>query len=178
MWLGRWLHGLAVNLGGCDVPPKFEIVEQESFMPNPEVSDFPVYGESWGDTRKSLEDLGMFPMTEDMPDKMFYYTDLSVWEQILISLTFSGDIFAEEERRDCDDYSKLASAVSGFVYGLNCVQAWGESPYGYHAYNMVKIPDGEGSAWRVFEPNAGFEVAGELFEFKNTYGWNAQKWKP
>lgn len=153
-----------------------EIEEESGFMPEPRESDYPVYRMTWADTRLLIGKLGLTAMMEgDDPDRHFFYTDEETWRKIIPYLTYPGEYYAWEERRDCDDYSKKASADSSFYYGLNCLQVWGNTPLGFHAFNMVLVlPD----KWKLFEPNASFECAGELLDLKNEYGWEPVKWKP
>jgi hypothetical protein len=112
-------------------------------------------------------------MDDNLPDVNFYYTDSADWKKIIPYLTYSAEYYAESERKDCDDYSKKASADASFYLGLNVIQAWGTMPDGYHAFNLVKTDTG----YMVFEPNAGWECAGELLELDNKYEWKADKWK-
>ena len=117
----------------------------------------------------------MIDLKHGIPDKHFFYTDDASWELIQKSLTYPADYFVSVERKDCDDYSKKASADGSFYYGLNVLQAWGDSPEGFHAFNLVMV---NLNSWRVFEPNAGFACAGKLMELANKDGWLVRKWKP
>jgi len=153
-----------------------EVTEEEgNFLPEPKKFDYPVSSLNWTAIRKELQALGLGEMTDDMPDKDFFFTDEEGWERIFPELTYPAEYFADFERRDCDDYSKKASADSSFYYGLNCLQVWGNTPYGFHAFSMVRLSSGD---WKLFEPNASFECAGELLGLKNKYGWEPIKWKP
>ncbi len=137
------------------------------------MSEYPVYKKSWQEIRQSLEDLGLLWMENALPDTEFFYTDEFYWQEMFKNLIYPADHFAELERKDCDDYSKKASADSSFYYGLNCLQVWGDTPGGYHAFNMIKGDD----EWRIFEPNSGWECAGELLLIDNKYGWIPRQWK-
>jgi len=168
MILGNILCSLAKSLGGCS-PPK---------PPEPESlpSDYPVYKMTWKDIQSELTALGLELMEKsgNLPDTDFFYTDELSWSSLIHYLTYSADMYADFERRDCDDYSKKASADSSFLFGLNTIQVWGNTPYGYHAFDGVKTENG----WKIFEPNAGFPTAGELLNFENEYGWEPKKYKP
>ena len=112
------------------------------FMPEAKVSDFPVYRMAWSKVLTYLDRLGLSPMIDrnsGIPDAEFFYTDEKSWEQIIKTLTYPADFYVDQERKDCDDYSKKASADSSFYYGLNCLQVWGDSPEGYHAFNLVQV---------------------------------------
>lgn len=138
------------------------------------VPDYPIFRMAWQDARKSLDDLGLVWMDTKLPDANFFYTNESSWQKIFKNLIYPATRFTEVERKDCDDYSKKASADSSFYYGLNCLQSWGDSPAGYHAFNMIMVAP---YIWRIFEPNSGFECAGELLKLDNKYGWKAKDWK-
>ena len=163
--VGSILCSIAKSLGVCI-----------SSEPEPLPSDYPVYETTWSAVNKELSDLGLKAMEnpEDIPDIHFYYTDEKNWATLISHLTYTGEIYAQFERRDCDDYSKKASADSSFLFGLNTIQVWGNTPFGYHAFDGVKTENG----WKIFEPNAGFPVAGELLNFENEYGWEPKKYKP
>jgi hypothetical protein len=137
--------------------------------------DIPVFVKSWEEVWTELANLGLVAMVafRDMPDSYMYHTNLSNWETIFRYLTYSAEYYVSG-RCDCDDYSKKASADSSFYLGLNVIQDWGNTPLGYHAFNMVRTVEG----WKIFEPNAGFVCAGELMDIKNNYKWEPVKWKP
>jgi len=91
--------------------------------------------------------------------------------------TENGEFIAGDVAiKNCDDYSKWANADSSKRFRLNgCVQLWGNSPYGFHAFSgVITGPD----TIRIFEPNASFPCAGELLMIPNVYGWEPTKWKP
>ena len=161
---------LARALGDCH--EKSEVPGLKPDLP----ADYPVFVLPWSDVMKRLTELGLTPMTLDMPDVHMFYTDRPHWAQIMRHLIYSAEPYSKIERRDCDDYSKKASADSSFYFGLGCIQVWGDSPYGYHAYNLVFAGT---KTVLIFEPNAGFEeVAGELMALDDKRGWHPRKWKP
>lgn len=160
MFIGSIGCALGKSFGGCSC-----------IKPMPK---YPLFRKTWQDVKGNLDDLGLICMESSLPDYEFFYTDILSWQVIFKNLIYPAQYFAEIERKDCDDYSKKASADSSFYYGLNCLQVWGDTPEGYHAFNMIMIAPG---IWRVFEPNAGFECAGELLLLDNKYGWKPKQWK-
>ncbi len=160
MCIDKWLCYIAKSMGGCT----------PTIYPN----DYNIYSMNYSTVRDELTALGIICMDNNLPDINFYYTDISRWQEIIKYLTYSAEYYSQSERKDCDDYSKKASADSSFNFGLNTIQAWGHTPNEYHAFNLVKTLDG----YMIFEPNAGFECAGELMELNNKYGWSPDKWKP
>lgn len=167
-----WLAG---KLGGCADGKVITPPVMDSFMPEEEKSDFPVYTLPWAEVQTSLLSIGLMPMEAEMPDVSFFSTHEEYWRQLLKHLTYPSRYFPDRERKDCDDYSKKASADSSFYFGLDCLQVRGNTPIGYHAFNMVMVSPGK---WKVFEPDAGKECAGQLLDLDNKFGWRAEKWKP
>jgi len=172
---------LAKRFGPCDVAvteKEEDVIGQADFMPTEMADSYPVFTASWSDIKKELTALGLKPMEhdEDVPDDFFYYTDEESWAKILPSLTYSPKYFPQVQRKDCDDYSKKASADSSFYFGFNCIQDWGYTPPGYHAFNLVKFGLGQ-KQWKIFEPNEGYECSGQLLPLNNTFGWVSRKWK-
>lgn len=187
MFLAKWFCSIGKRLGGC--PSASLRVNSSSnpapdpsadFMPADIPSDFPFYSLTWPEVVESLDALGLKRMDTDLPDKKYFSTDESTWLKLLPGLTYPGKYFAERERKDCDDYAKKASADSSFYYGLNCLQVWGHTPIGLHAFNLVLVGARHAvpSQWRVFEPDATKQCSGKLLELNNTFGWKPEKWKP
>jgi len=144
--------------------------ETGSFEPK----DYPRYEATWPDVVSELKSLGIELMLKDgfMPDFVVSYTDKESWDKIIPYLTFPADMYVDGDA-DCDDYSKLASAKSAMSFKRNgCFQVWGDSPNGYHAFNIVKTE----KSYMLFEPNAGFKHTGELFR-NGQYGYLARSWK-
>ncbi|MBU0778210.1 hypothetical protein KKH23_05965 [Patescibacteria group bacterium] len=138
--------------------------------------EYVVHEMSWEDLVKLLGDNGLELMLKPKfkPDYNVYFTDEAGWSKIIPYLTYSAEVYVEWERRDCDDYSKKASADAGFNYGLFCAQAWGNCRYGVHAFNLVVTSP---TTFKLFEPNAIFdEVAGRLIE-QGEESWQAKNWK-
>jgi len=178
--LGDLVNTLKLKLGGLMHPPSpvTDTTEGMDFMPPVRASLSPVYTLPWSEVFAMLTELRLVPMVAagDLPDAQFYFTTLANWRHLVKYLTYPAEFYAQQERLDCDDYSKKASADSSFYYGLNCLQVWGDTPDGmYHAFNMVLAYPRE---WRIFEPNAIYPHAGALLKLRNKYGWIARKWKP
>jgi len=140
-------------------------------------ADYPVYQIRWEDLKTVMDSYNLELMLKDQfkPDSYIYFTGRLDWDKLLPYLTYSAELYAEVERRDCDDYSKKASADAAWLFGLGCIQVWGDTPYGRHAFNLVITSP---TTVKIFEPNAGFECAGELMDLENEYGWKADSWKP
>jgi len=115
-----------------------------------------------------------------MADTMLYFpTSIADWRTIVPFVTLSAELYAEQERKDCDNYSQRSASECSWRFGVSGLQVWGDSPYGYHAYNLALVrSNGEWLRSHVWEPNAGFEVAGELLTMDNADGWHARSWMP
>ena len=126
----------------------------------------------WHSIISELTELGLELMLKDkfQPDKYTYHVDEEDWRKVVPYLTFSGEYYVyTPEAPDCDDYAKKASAEASFQFHLSCFECWGDSPYispdnptGRHAFSLVRVGAKD---YRIFEPNAAFEEAGELFKF-------------
>ena len=138
---------------------------------------------SWGKVVSELNELGVELMLKDkfQPDSYVYHVDEEDWQKLVPYLTFSGEYYMlTPEAPDCDDYAKKASAEAAFQFHLSCLECWGETPYrsetnptGRHAFGLVRIAE---KNYRIFEPNAAFEEAGELFEF-GEHGYMPDSWR-
>jgi len=144
--------------------------------------EYKVYSIPYSDLANYLQGNGLINMvkSEYHPDNRVYFTSKEGWISLIPYLTFSAEVYADSERRDCDDYSKKASAEGAFKFGLEVIQVWGDTPLGPHAFNLViYLDETDNFGCSLFEPNAGFECAGELLVFNNnSYGWIAKSWKP
>ena len=140
-----------------------------------------------------LKELGLELMLKAkfQQDRYIYHVGLAGWEKLVPYLVISGKsyLFPPEspiqriltpEAPDCDDYSKRASATAAFEFGVSCLGCQGATPYkseknptGRHAFNLVRVGDGD---YRIFEPNAAFEEAGELFRF-GEHGYIPDAWR-
>jgi len=94
-------------------------------------------------------------------DGQYYFTDLDGWLKIIWDLTFASSLY-KASRFDCDNYAFKAMNQCAERYGLNTMAyVSGNSPQGYHAFNMVYT----GDEFLLFEPNNGFTWSGQLFPF-------------
>ena len=75
---------------------------------------------------------------------------------------------------NCDDYARRATSDSAFLFKLNgCLECWGDSQWGYHAYSLVRVAPQQ---YRLSEPNAGAPWAGELMKFGDN-GYVPKHWR-
>ncbi len=141
----------------------------------PKPTDYPYYEESWSQFTASLSELGLELMLKPQfaPDYKVSYTNKDSWAKIVPYLVFPADLYVEEDA-DCDDYSKAASVKSSMVFKRNgCVQCWGDTPLGRHAFGLVKTGE---KSFMLFEPNGGFPFAGTLFK-NGEHQYQALSWK-
>ena len=115
---------------------------------------------AFGELKAELANLGIRCMT-DMPDSKKRYTDFETMKEIIPWLTYRADYYIAQLEINCDDYALWAAADARRIFDIQGVwQAWGDSPLGYHAFNIVRTEKG----YFLFEPNSGFPFAGVLFE--------------
>ncbi len=101
------------------------------------------------------------PLGLDDAGSPYYYTTL--WG-IQEAVKYCRKVYPfpkyQMPRMDCDDFSKLLSALMSAEFGINDFgEARGMTPMGYHAFNIARIEDR-----RVFiEPQTG-----EVFEIGDT----------
>ena len=119
-----------------------------------------------------LRSLGVEPMS-NLPDYRKRYTDLSTLQILLPYLTYRADYYISELDIDCDDYARWAAADARRLFNIQGVwECWGDTPAGYHAFNIALTEEG----FFLFEPNAGFQHAGELFRI-GKYGYQPKLWR-
>lgn len=137
-------------------------------------SNYPRIQITWQDMKSVIEAIGLDCMIKAKynPDNLVSYTTQSAWESIVPHLVLPAD-FYEAEDSDCDDFAHHASAKSSIVFKRICLQVWGRTPLGVHAFNAVQI---DPNKFMFFEPNAGFDFAGELFNFGD-HGYTPKSWK-
>jgi len=138
--------------------------------------DYPILTMKWVDLKTNLGNWGLELMLKDkfVPDATISYTYEKVWATIIPYLTYPADLYIAELDVDCDDYSKWASANSSKDFRLSgCLQCWGDTPLGFHAFNLVITGD---NTFKLFESNAGFEFAGKLFNAGDN-GYLPSSWK-
>jgi len=125
----------------------------------------------FGTVKAELEELGIEYMLKDkyVADLKIYYTDEGNWQKVIPWVSHYVYYQSQTpEVPDCDDAAKRASVEAAFKFHLHCLTVWGDSPYGRHAYSLVKIGE---KLYRIFEPNKAFKEAGRLMKLgENGYG--------
>lgn len=152
---------------------KKRIQELEAEL-HPVVPDYPIFKVPWQIIVSELNALNIECMLKKVciPDSYIYHTDEAGWNGIIPFLTFPADMYVSIV--DCDDYARKATSDSAWLFGLNgCLECWGNITEGYHAFNLVRIGEKE---YRLFEPNAGFPWAGELFKIGEN-GYQPKYWR-
>lgn len=141
-----------------------------------QVGEVPRYETSWGEVKVELQNLGLRCMIkdEDIPDFKMFHTDETTLTKMIPFLTYPADYYVAFLEIDCDDYADWASADASRIFKISGVRkVWGWMPLGYHAWSISRIAP---MRYKLFEPNAGFDCAGELFNF-GYFGYNPNKWK-
>ena len=136
---------------------------------------YPVYQIGWDELATNLKGLGLELMlkAEFMPDRLVKYTGEKAWAEIIPFLIYPADDYVAEVA-DCDDYSRWAAADASRIFKLNgCLQCWGDTPSGRHAWGLVITGP---KSYLLFEPNAGFPYAGKLFA-EGDNGYEPKYWK-
>ena len=136
------------------------ILKYEPVLP----SGYPTFDIKWTDLKLELEALGVECMLkpQHIPDALVRHTDEASWAKIMPYLVYPADLYVADIA-DCDDYARWATADSSRLFQLNgCLECWGDSSWGYHAYSLVRVGPGE---YQLSEPNAGAPWAGELMKF-------------
>jgi len=138
--------------------------------------DYPKFEITWGELKRNLEELGLECMLKAkfVPDTKVTYTTEEAWGKMVSFLTYPADYYVAELEIDCDDYSKWTAADASKKFKLSgCLQCWGNMPLGYHAFSLVVTGP---KSYKLFEPNAGFGCAGELFA-SGDFGYQPKSWK-
>ncbi len=138
---------------------------------------FSVYSAYHGDLVNLFTRLGLdtFPRTDDyILNSWFNYTDIEGLSKILPDLAINSSLY-KLNVRDCDWYALKAQVICHERYELTsfrmCV---GLVPYQeqqvWHGFNIVPYGEGKLESALLFEPNDGFEWAGNAFPIgKNGY---------
>lgn len=138
-------------------------------------TDFPIYQMSFMELKRNLKKQGLELMLKDeyIPDYWVRYTNEESWAKIAPFLVSPAEYYVYQGC-NCDDYALMASAKSSFEFdGLNgCYQCWGNIP-GEHAWSLVVVSP---NVYRMFEPNAGYVYAGQLFD-AGEYEYQPEAWK-
>ena len=93
-------------------------------------------------------------------DGKYWAVDLELWGELIWDI-LSGMPRYTTERFDCDDFSMLTKARFAERYKINGIGiAIGDSPLGYHAWNVFLVPDENdfyflepqnGEVWKINE---------------------------
>lgn len=142
-----------------------------------------IRGVPWATIKAELDELGLELINKEnfQPDRYTYHpAKASKWAELVPWLTFPAEGYVNApESPDCDEYAKRASVEASFQFHLTCFECWGYRPDPEtgepvrHAFSLVRRRPGD---YRVFEPNAGFIEAGELFKF-GEYGYKPDCWR-
>ena len=128
----------------------------------------------WQDLVEMLAVHGLTAMVQDMPDYKVRFTNKETLAKIAPFLTYPADYYVAELEINCDDYARWAAADARRIFRIQGIyEVWGNTPYGYHAWSLGII---DFDKFRLFEPNAGFPFAGELFA-DGENGFIPEKWK-
>jgi len=137
---------------------------------------FPIYDMEWGESVTVLSDANLVCMLKDgfKEDYKVYYTDEDSWRLIVPFLVSPADAYVNEGC-DCGDYAKIATGRAALLAKLSggCKEAWGMLDGEPHAFGLVFISRVK---YKLFEPNAGFPWAGELFN-DGEHGYKVKYWK-
>jgi hypothetical protein len=167
--IGNLFCAIAKAFGGCN-----QVHSLDDFVKwtRSHVGTIKRYEITFGELKAELENMGIKCMTA-MPDYKKRYTDLATMKEIIPWLTYRADYYIAELEINCDDYALWAAADARRIFNIQGVwQAWGNTPLGYHAFNIFKTPEG----YYLFESNAGFEWAGEPFRIGD-HGYVPDHWK-
>jgi hypothetical protein len=139
-----------------------------------QVGEVPRQEMTWQDMIGMLASHGLTSMVSDMPDYKIRFTDEATLAKMAPFLTYPADYYVAEFEINCDDYARWAAADARRIFQVQGIyEVWGWTPYGYHAWSLG-ITDFD--KFRLFEPNAGFPFAGELFAAGEN-GFIPEKWK-
>jgi hypothetical protein len=128
----------------------------------------------WQDMVDMLASHGLTLMLSDQPDYKVRFTNEETLARMVPFLTYPADYYVAELEINCDDYARWAAADARRIFRIQGVyEVWGNTPYGYHAWSLGMI---DFDSFKLFEPNAGFLFAGELFN-PGDNGFVPEKWK-
>lgn len=141
-----------------------------------QVGEVPRQEMTWQGMVEMLSSHGLTLMlsSSSVPDYKVRFANEETLAKMVPFLTYPADYYIAELEINCDDYARWAAADARRIFRIQGVyEAWGWTPLGYHAWSLGII---DFDKYRLFEPNAGFPFAGELFESgENSY--MPEKWK-
>ena len=139
-----------------------------------QVGDVPRQEMLWQDLVSMLASHELTAMLSHPPDYKIRFTNEETLARIVPFLTYPADYYVAELEINCDDYARWSAADARRIFHIQGVyEVWGSTPYGYHAWSLGII---DFDKFRLFEPNAGFPFAGELFAAGEN-GFIPEKWK-
>jgi len=161
------------SLGGT--PPEVPTLEQYDRWVRSQVGTIERHEIEWGELVKMLREHEIEPMLTHRPDYKKRYVDEATLMKMLPYLTYPADYYVAELEIVCDDYARWAAADARRIFHVSGVfEVWGQTSLGYHAFNLAVVaPD----AYVLWEPNACFPFAGELFVRGGGYNYQPDKWK-
>ena len=128
----------------------------------------------WQDLVDMLASHGLTAMLSHPPDYKIRFTSEEMLARAVPFLTYPADYYVAELEINCADYARWAAADARRIFRIQGVyEVWGNTPYGYHAWSLGII---DFDKYKLFEPNAGFPFAGELFATDEN-GFIPEKWK-
>lgn len=104
-----------------------------------------------------LNAMGLSILRSGLLDSQYYYTTLwGIQEAVKYARKVYSFPSYKSEKTDCDDFAILMKGLLSAEFGLNDVGiVFGDSPMGYHAFNMARVEDRR----VLIEPQTG-----EVFE--------------
>lgn len=88
-------------------------------------------------------------------DNSYWCVSLEDWKRIFDDVRRGLPAYVAE-KFDCEDFAVVVTARVLERYELNtCGFAAGQSPLGYHGFNLFVAPDGDGFKLHVLEPQTG-----------------------
>ena len=156
---------------GGEQPPTLEKYDE---WVRAQVGEIPRQKMKWCELVAMLKAHNVEPMLSYPPDYNIHFTNEETLDKIVPFLTYPADFYIRELEIDCDDYARWAAADARRIFHIQGVyEVWGNTPLGYHAWSLgIIAPD----SFKMFEPNAGFEFAGVLFEAGDNK-YLPEKWK-
>ena len=171
-----WLTAL---LTGKKSPPT---LRQYDDWVRAQVGEIPRQEMPWPDLVDMLASHGLAAMLSHPPDYKIRFTYEETLGKMVPFLTYPADYYVAELEINCDDYARWAAADARRIFriqGVYEVWGWVTVPYAtgarreYHAWSLGITGYDK---FRLFEPNAGFPFAGELFAAGEN-GFIPEKWK-
>ena len=163
--------GICRTLSDGEIPPTLR--EYDEWVRS-QVGEIPRQEMPWGDLVDMLAAHGIRAMAPDMTDYKIRFTDEETLARMVPFLTYPADYYVAELEINCDDYARWAAADARRIFHVQGMyEVWGNTPYGYHAWSLGIV---DFDKYKLFEPNAGFPFAGELFAAGEN-GFMPEKWK-